>query len=38
MSFRKTPLTIVHVSKGIEPDSLLRISEMIEEEMPAELI
>jgi glycerol-3-phosphate dehydrogenase (NAD(P)+) len=25
------PLTIVHVSKGIEPDSLLRISEMIEE-------
>ncbi|WP_139339592.1 NAD(P)H-dependent glycerol-3-phosphate dehydrogenase [Bacillus dakarensis] len=30
------PLTIVHVSKGIEPDSLLRISEMIEEEMPKE--
>ncbi|EDL62823.1 NAD(P)H-dependent glycerol-3-phosphate dehydrogenase [Bacillus sp. SG-1] len=26
-------LTIVHVSKGIEPDTLLRISEMIEEEM-----
>ena len=25
------PLTIVHVSKGIDPDSLLRISEMIEE-------
>lgn len=25
------PLTVVHVSKGIEPDSLLRISEMIEE-------
>ena len=36
--FQKKPLTIVHVSKGIEPDSLLRISEMIEEEMPAELI
>lgn len=35
---RKQPLIIVHVSKGIEPDSLLRISEMIEEEMPAELI
>lgn len=29
--FAKTPLTVVHVSKGIEPDSLLRISEMIEE-------
>jgi glycerol-3-phosphate dehydrogenase (NAD(P)+) len=27
-------LTIVHVSKGIEPDSLLRISEMIKEELP----
>jgi glycerol-3-phosphate dehydrogenase (NAD(P)+) len=33
-----SPLTIVHVSKGIEPDSLLRISEMIQEEMPAELL
>jgi glycerol-3-phosphate dehydrogenase (NAD(P)+) len=32
------PLTIVHVSKGIEPDSLLRISEMIEEEMPPHLL
>jgi glycerol-3-phosphate dehydrogenase (NAD(P)+) len=30
----KQPLTVVHVSKGIEPDTLLRISEMIEEEMP----
>ncbi|MGD6803358.1 NAD(P)H-dependent glycerol-3-phosphate dehydrogenase [Rossellomorea vietnamensis] len=27
------PLTIVHVSKGIEPDTLMRISEMIKEEM-----
>ncbi|MDQ0271090.1 NAD(P)H-dependent glycerol-3-phosphate dehydrogenase [Cytobacillus purgationiresistens] len=35
---RTEPLTIVHVSKGIEPDSLLRISEMIEQEMPAELL
>jgi len=35
---RDEPLTIVHVSKGIEPDTLLRISEMIEEEMPAHLI
>lgn len=31
-------LTIVHVSKGIEPDSLLRISEMIKEELPKELL
>ncbi|RBP89584.1 glycerol 3-phosphate dehydrogenase (NAD(P)+) [Cytobacillus firmus] len=35
---RKEPLTIVHVSKGIEPDSLLRISEMIEEEMTGNLL
>lgn len=35
---QKEPLTIVHVSKGIEPDTLLRISEMIEQEMPAELL
>jgi glycerol-3-phosphate dehydrogenase (NAD(P)+) len=35
---QKEPLLIVHVSKGIEPDTLLRISEMIEEEMPAELV
>lgn len=28
------PLTIVQVSKGIEPNSLKRISEMIEEEIP----
>lgn len=32
------PMHIVHVSKGIEPDSLLRISEMIEEEMPSDMI
>jgi len=36
--FQKEPLTIVHVSKGIEPDTLLRISEMIEQEMPATLL
>ncbi|KAB2338333.1 NAD(P)H-dependent glycerol-3-phosphate dehydrogenase [Cytobacillus depressus] len=35
-SISKEPLTIVHVSKGIEPDTLLRISEMIEQEMSAE--
>ena len=28
----------VHVSKGIEPDSLKRISEIIAEEVPADLI
>ncbi|WP_409293364.1 NAD(P)H-dependent glycerol-3-phosphate dehydrogenase [Peribacillus sp. SCS-37] len=28
-------ITIVHVSKGIEPDTLLRISEMIKEEYPS---
>lgn len=27
----KKPITVVHVSKGIEPDTLMRISEMIEE-------
>lgn len=32
------PRTIVHVSKGIEPNTLLRISEMIEEEMPNQLL
>jgi glycerol-3-phosphate dehydrogenase (NAD(P)+) len=32
------PLLIVHVSKGIEPDSLLRISEMIKEETPEEML
>ncbi|AIE60557.1 NAD(P)H-dependent glycerol-3-phosphate dehydrogenase [Bacillus methanolicus] len=35
---QETPLTIVHVSKGIEPDTLMRISEMIEEEMPDTLL
>ncbi|MCA1054650.1 NAD(P)H-dependent glycerol-3-phosphate dehydrogenase [Rossellomorea aquimaris] len=33
---QSNPLTVVHVSKGIEPDSLLRISEIIEEEMTPE--
>lgn len=33
-----TPVTIVHVSKGIEPNSLLRISEMIEQEVPANML
>ncbi|MED4462890.1 NAD(P)H-dependent glycerol-3-phosphate dehydrogenase [Metabacillus fastidiosus] len=32
----KEPVTIVHVSKGIEPDTLLRISEIIEQEMSAD--
>lgn len=34
----KKPITLVHVSKGIEPDTLMRISEMIEEEMPSRLL
>ncbi|MBU8879108.1 NAD(P)H-dependent glycerol-3-phosphate dehydrogenase [Bacillus sp. FJAT-29790] len=37
-AIRTEPLTIVTVSKGIEPDTLLRISEMIEEEMQAHLL
>ncbi len=32
------PVTIVHVSKGIEPGTLKRISEMIEEELSEEYI
>jgi glycerol-3-phosphate dehydrogenase (NAD(P)+) len=36
--FIESPLTIVHVSKGIEPDTLMRISEMIEDEMPEPLL
>ncbi|WP_285858499.1 NAD(P)H-dependent glycerol-3-phosphate dehydrogenase [Neobacillus niacini] len=32
------PVTITHVSKGIEPDSLLRITEIIRQEMPASLL
>ncbi|MDF2535239.1 MAG: hypothetical protein K0R18_1398 [Bacillales bacterium] len=30
----KAPVSIIHVSKGIEPDSLLRISEIIEMNLP----
>lgn len=33
----KIPVTFIHASKGIEPDSLKRISEMIEEEIPQQL-
>ena len=32
------PLTVVHVSKGVEPNSLMRISEMIEAEMSGSLL
>ncbi|MFS0781372.1 NAD(P)H-dependent glycerol-3-phosphate dehydrogenase [Bacillus sp. 1P06AnD] len=32
------PLTVVHVSKGIEPGTLMRISEMIEEEADASIV
>ncbi|WP_050616760.1 NAD(P)H-dependent glycerol-3-phosphate dehydrogenase [Bacillus testis] len=34
----KQPLTVVHVSKGIEPGTLMRISEMIEEEGDAAVV
>ncbi len=34
----KQPLTIIHASKGIEPGTSKRISELITEEMPAELL
>ncbi|WP_257347717.1 NAD(P)H-dependent glycerol-3-phosphate dehydrogenase [Pseudalkalibacillus decolorationis] len=33
----ENPVTIVHASKGIEPDSLLRVSEVIEEVIPESL-
>ncbi|WP_249310214.1 NAD(P)H-dependent glycerol-3-phosphate dehydrogenase [Bacillus sp. FJAT-49736] len=36
--FQSKPITIVHVSKGIEPDTLLRISEMIEQELPPAIL
>jgi glycerol-3-phosphate dehydrogenase (NAD(P)+) len=32
------PLTVIHVSKGLEPDTLKRVSEIIEEEMQTELL
>ncbi|MGD6815743.1 NAD(P)H-dependent glycerol-3-phosphate dehydrogenase [Metabacillus sp. 113a] len=32
------PVTVVHVCKGIEPDSLKRISEIISEELPPEVL
>lgn len=38
IAVQKTPLTLVQVSKGIEPDTLMRISEIIEEEMPADML
>lgn len=37
-AIQQTPLIIVHVSKGIEPDTLLRISEVVKQEMPPELL
>jgi glycerol-3-phosphate dehydrogenase (NAD(P)+) len=33
-----SPISIAHVSKGIEPDTLLRITELIKEEMPKDLL
>lgn len=37
-AIQTSPITIAHVSKGIEPDTLMRITEIIEEEMPKELL
>ncbi|OZS79376.1 glycerol-3-phosphate dehydrogenase [Tetzosporium hominis] len=37
LPYLSEPKTFVHVSKGIEPDSLKRISEIIEEEIPEHL-
>lgn len=37
-AIQKSPFTIAHVSKGIEPDTLLRITEMIKEELPEQLL
>ncbi|WP_026089257.1 MULTISPECIES: NAD(P)H-dependent glycerol-3-phosphate dehydrogenase [Bacillus] len=37
-STSKQPLTVVHVSKGIEPDTLMRISEMIEQDADPKII
>lgn len=34
----KEPVTVVHVCKGIEPNTLKRVSEMIQEEMPSNLM
>ena len=34
----KQPITVVHVSKGIEPDTLMRISELIEQEADESVI
>ncbi|WP_445492183.1 NAD(P)H-dependent glycerol-3-phosphate dehydrogenase [Niallia sp. 03133] len=36
--FIKEPMTFIHVSKGIEPGTLLRISEIMEQEIPADII
>lgn len=36
--FLDEPKTFIHVSKGIEPGTLLRISEIMEEEIPAQLL
>jgi glycerol-3-phosphate dehydrogenase (NAD(P)+) len=35
-SLVKKPITIVHVSKGIEPETFKRVSEVIKEEIPPE--
>ncbi|MBS4203116.1 NAD(P)H-dependent glycerol-3-phosphate dehydrogenase [Lederbergia citrea] len=37
-NLQTNPMTFVHVSKGIEPDTLLRISEMIEQEASKDIL
>ncbi|MFZ3588638.1 NAD(P)H-dependent glycerol-3-phosphate dehydrogenase [Bacillus sp. DJP31] len=37
-SIIEKPITIVHVSKGIEPDTFKRVSEVISEELPPNLL
>jgi glycerol-3-phosphate dehydrogenase (NAD(P)+) len=37
-SIVEQPVTIVHVSKGIEPDTFKRVSEVIKEEIPSDLL
>lgn len=38
LKFQQKPLVFVHVSKGIEPDTLLRISEIFEQEVPKSIL
>jgi glycerol-3-phosphate dehydrogenase (NAD(P)+) len=37
-AFQQTPITIVHVSKGLEPETFKRVSEVIKEELSEEVL